>query len=111
MTKLDASAGHLTLINTFTVEPERADELLAILSRVTEDTMRHLPGFVSANLHVSRDRRHVANYAQWQSQEDFDAMLKNPEAQPHFRAIAAIASSFDPILYDLRVTHAAESTA
>ncbi|MBA3844477.1 MAG: antibiotic biosynthesis monooxygenase, partial [Actinobacteria bacterium] len=44
----------------------------------TEETMRHLPGFVSANLHLSRDRRYVANYAQWRSQEHFDAMLKHP---------------------------------
>jgi hypothetical protein len=44
--------------------------------------MRHLPGFVPANLPVSRDRRHVASYAQWRSQEDFDAMPNNPEAQP-----------------------------
>jgi hypothetical protein len=55
--------------------------------------MRHLPGFVPANLHVSRDRHHVASYAQWWSQEDFDAMPKNPEAQPR-----RFATSFDPIL-------------
>ncbi len=41
--------------------------------------MRHMPGFISANLHVSADRRHIANYAQWRSRADYDAMLKNPE--------------------------------
>jgi catechol 2,3-dioxygenase-like lactoylglutathione lyase family enzyme/quinol monooxygenase YgiN len=105
-TTLDASAGHLTLINTFSVEPERADELLALLSEATETTMRHLPGFISANLHLSGDRRHIANYAQWRSRADFDAMLKNPEAQVHMREAAAIAQSFDPVFYELRHTHA-----
>jgi len=66
------------LINTFTVEPDRADDLLAILSRATEEATRHMPGFVSANLHVSRDKRHIANYAQWQS--DIEAMMANPDA-------------------------------
>jgi hypothetical protein len=45
---------------------------------------------VPAVLHVSRDPRHVASYAQWWSQKDFEAMPKNPEAQQ-----AAIATSFD----------------
>ncbi|KFE63747.1 VOC family protein [Hyalangium minutum] len=108
-TSLDPSAGHLTLINTFTVEPDRADELLKLLSRATEETMRHLPGFISANLHLSGDRRHIANYAQWRSREDYDAMLKNPEAQTHMREAAAIAQSFMPVLYELREAHAAGS--
>lgn len=107
MTTLDPNAAHLTLINTFTVEPTRADELLDLLSRATDQTMRHLPGFVSANLHISRDRRRVANYAQWRSQDEFEAMLKNPEAQAHMREAAGIAASFDPILYDLREAHPA----
>jgi quinol monooxygenase YgiN len=101
----------LTLINTFTVEPERAQSLLAHLSKATEDIFLHLPGFVSANFHVSRDRRHVANYAQWCSQENYDAMVKNPRAQVHMRDAAAIASAFNPILYDLVETHVAEPAA
>jgi len=47
----------------------------------------------SANLHVSRDRRHVANYAQWRNQEDLDAMLTNPAAQPHLREADAVLDS------------------
>jgi quinol monooxygenase YgiN len=55
MTVLDASAGYLTLINTFVVEPKRAEELLALLSKATH-AIRRMPGFVSANLHVSSDQ-------------------------------------------------------
>lgn len=109
MTILDPTAGHLVLINTFAVEPSRAEELLSALSRATETGMRQRPGFVSANLHVSRDKRHVANYAQWRSQEDLDAMMKDPAAQVHMREAASIATSFTPIYYELCETHSAET--
>ena len=111
MTTLDPSAGYLTLINIFDVEPSRAEELLAVLSKATAETIRHRPGFVSANLHLSRDRRHVANYAQWRSQADMDAMLADPASQVHTREAAAIATSFAPIVYDLREAHEAEADA
>lgn len=107
MTTLDPEAGYVVLINTFTVNPDRADELLTVLSRATEEGMRRMPGFVSANLHVSRDKRHVANYAQWRSQSDIDAMMADPDARVHMGEAAAIASSFDPIYYDLREIHGA----
>ncbi len=110
MTTLDPAAGYVVLINTFTVEPSRAEELLTALSRATATGMRQRPGFVSANLHVSHDKRHVANYAQWRSQEDLDSMMKDPAAQEHIRAAAEIATSFDPVYYELRETHSAETS-
>ena len=109
MTTLDPTAGHLVLINTFAVEPSRAEELLSALSRATETGMRQRPGFVSANLHVSQDKRHVANYAQWRRQEDLDAMMKDSTAQVHMREAASIATSFTPIYYELCETHSAET--
>ena len=102
MTVLDPAADHVILINTFDVAPERADELLAVLSRATEDHMRTVPGFVSANLHVSRDKRNVANYAQWRSQADLDAMMVDPAARAHMGEATAIATSFRPLYYSLR---------
>jgi len=110
MTNLDPDAGYVVLINTFTVDPNRADELLAALSRASEHRMRQRPGFVSANLHVSQDRRHVANYAQWRSQSDLDAMMADPAAREHMKEAASIALSFEPIYYELRESHAAEAS-
>lgn len=107
MTTLDPKDGYVVLINTFDVDPSKAEELLQVLSDATEHGMRRRPGFISANLHVSQDRKHVANYAQWRSQADLDAMMTDPAAQEHMRAAAAIADSFTPIYYELRETHAA----
>jgi quinol monooxygenase YgiN len=107
MVQLDPAAGYLVLINTFTVRPERADELLQVLSDATEHGMRQRPGFVSANLHVSLDRKHVANYAQWRSQADVDAMMADPKAREHMTRAADIAESFTPIYYTLHASHTA----
>lgn len=59
--------------------------------------MSHRAGFVSANLHISADRRHVANYAQWRSKEDVDAMMRDPQARVHIGEAAKIATQFEPI--------------
>lgn len=107
MVTLDPRSGYVVLINTFTVDPEKAEALLRGLSHATEHGMRHCHGFVSASLHVSRDGRHVANYAQWRSQADLDAMMNDPAARAHMGEAAAIASSFEPIYYVLRESHRA----
>ena len=100
MTILDPNDGYATLINTFQVKPENADRLVAILHEAAA-TMRRLPGFVSANLHKSTDGTRVVNYVQWRTHADFEAMQKNPDAQPHMKAAADLAESFDPVFYTL----------
>jgi quinol monooxygenase YgiN len=95
-----------TLINVFSVAPDQQQELANLLIEATAHTMRHLPGFISANIHTSFDGRHVVNYAQWRSRDAFEAMLRNPDARPHMARAAALAS-FDPILCEVaHVDHA-----
>ena len=94
---ISAGAEIFTLINVFSVAPDQQQELANVLIEATEHTMRHLPGFISANIHISFDGRHVVNYAQWRSRDAFEAMLGNPDARPHMARAAALAS-FDPIL-------------
>jgi hypothetical protein len=43
-TTITPHAAYATLINVFTVEPERADELATLLTGSTEEVMQHLPG-------------------------------------------------------------------
>lgn len=90
-----------TLVNVFTVPEEHQQELVDVLIDATEQTMQHLPGFVSANIHAGRDGTHVVNYAQWESRAHFEAMLDRDEVQPHLRQSAELAESYDPILCDL----------
>lgn len=90
----------VTLINVFTVDPQNQQRVVDLLAEATEKVMRRLPGFVSAHIHKSLDGLRVATYAQWRSREDFEAMLKNPEAIPHLQALAPLAK-FDAHLYDV----------
>jgi quinol monooxygenase YgiN len=90
----------LTLINVFTVDPGQQQELVALLTDATEQTMKHLAGFISANIHRSLDGAKVVNYAQWESKEAFEAMRANPAAIPHMKAAAALAK-FDPIMCEV----------
>lgn len=99
MTTIDPNADLVTLINVFTVPPERQQALIDLLERATEEVMRALPGFVSANLHRGLDGTSVANYAQWRSVADFEAMLANPAAGAHMQEAVALAERFEPRLY------------
>jgi catechol 2,3-dioxygenase-like lactoylglutathione lyase family enzyme/quinol monooxygenase YgiN len=105
---LDPKGGYLTFLNTFTVEPDNAERLLQALRNATHQFFRHQPGFISANLHISHDRRRVVNYAQWRSKQDYVAMTKQPEVQAHMKQAAGLAISFDPVDYDLHDSVVAE---
>ena len=107
LTTLDPGAGYVTIINTYAVAPERAELLLDLLLRATAETLRHLPGFVSANFHVNLDRTQVVNYAQWRSPEAIAAAGANPGVVALIGEAAQIADSFKPIKYELRQSVAA----
>lgn len=104
-TKIAKGASPITLINVFSVKPEQQDQLVQMLNDATEKTMRHIPGFVSANIHKSLDGARVANYAQWRTKNDFEAMRKNPQAAEHMKAVAGVASSFEGHLYEVSEVH------
>src|SRR5215217_8013689 len=91
----------VTLINVFTVAPHEQQRLVEVLVDATQAVMRKQPGFVSANIHRSLDGRRVTNYAQWRSQEAFEAMLQNQEATEHMGEAAKIAERFEPHLYEV----------
>ena len=96
----------VTLINVFTVAPEDQQRLVDVLVDATQSVMRKQPGFISANIHRGVEGTRVANYAQWASREHFEAMLRNPTAQTHMRAAAALVEKFEPHLYEVLSTHA-----
>jgi heme-degrading monooxygenase HmoA len=103
---IDANSAVVTLINVYEVDPEKQAELAQRLADSTERVLRHLPGFVSVNIHRSFDRTRVANYTQWASKDDFDRMTKSPEAQAEFKRFAAVAKSVSPMLYQVSSVHA-----
>lgn len=101
MGKIEAGRSILTLINVFTVEPEHQQDVVDSLTKVTQDIMSALPGYVSANVHKSLDGQRVINYAQWRSRADFDAMFRNPTVQAHMKEVGQFATHVDPHLYEV----------
>lgn len=99
-TRIREGAEVMTLVNVFRVSPERQEELVQVLIEATEETMRHIPGFVSANIHRSLDGTRVVNYAQWRSLEDFQAMLEDDRARPHMQKAGSMAE-YDPVLCEV----------
>ena len=95
----------VTLINVFTVDPTNQPRLLELLTRATEVSVRHAPGFVSASLHRSLDGTKVTMYAQWRNVEDYEAMRQDPAPLPFLQEALAIAT-FEPGMYEVVQTFA-----
>lgn len=70
----------ITVIIIFAVEPERQQELVDTIIEFVE-VVKYQPGFVSSSIHKSIDGVRVMNYAQWKSQEDYQAFINNSEIQ------------------------------
>ena len=105
MTTIDTNKKICTLINVFTINPEKNLELFELLKEATEQVMSKFKGYISANLHISDDKKTLTNYAQWETLEDFQNMLKDQEAQKHMKQAASIAIEFKPVTYSQIWTH------
>src|SRR5690242_123494 len=95
----DKPNGPVTLINVFTVEPEKQQALLDHLAKFSETIIRTFPGFISATFHASFDGTRVTNVAKWESQEAFFAFLHSPEASADKDACRKFIISRDYNLY------------
>lgn len=105
MTKIDNTNNYCTLINVFTVAPEKQLELFEHLKQATEQVMSKLPGYISANLHLGEDKKTVTNYAQWATLEEYQNALKDGDAVKHMKLAASIAIEFKPVTYSRIWTH------
>jgi quinol monooxygenase YgiN len=109
-TTISSSRKLVTLINVFTVAPSNQRQLLDLLARATETSVRHAPGFISASLHRGLDGTKVTMYAQWRSVEDYEAMRENPAPLPYLQQALAIAK-FDPGVYEVFETYSGFASA
>jgi heme-degrading monooxygenase HmoA len=98
------SSSGVTLINVFTVEPEKQQQLVDLLRRASEDVMSRQAGYRSSRIHRGLDGTRVAVYAQWRSRDDFEGLANNPEAAAHMRRARTLAS-FEPVLYEVVSSH------
>ena len=102
LTTLDPNSGLVTTINTYTVTPERAEEVLEYLIRSANETVRYVPGFLSFNFHLSLDRTQIVNYGQWESREAVAAARENPKIVALMSETTKIAGPSKSMPYELR---------
>lgn len=85
------ASGLTTLINVFSVQPDKRDALVRMLQEGTNGWICKIPGFVSSSLHVSRDGSRVVIYGQWRGAESIAAMRAHPQMPTYFERIKAVA--------------------
>jgi heme-degrading monooxygenase HmoA len=98
----------VTMINVFAVEPENQQALVDLLVQATDEVMSKQAGYLSARIHRSLDGRKVAVYARWRSADEFMALSDNADAAAHMSRARTLAS-FEPVLYDIVLTHESAS--
>lgn len=79
MSKIEANKGIVTQINVFTVKPENAQSLIDVLIEAA-NSVRDMPGWLSANIHRSLDGTRVVNYAQCESYDAWEAVMEKLKA-------------------------------
>jgi len=92
-----------TVITTFEVTPATCDDLFDELSAACQEVISKQPGFIASALHINDARTRIANYSQWQSREDFHAMLRSQTMRERNRRINEMCKSFEPVMYDVSV--------
>ena len=90
-----------TVISTFEMTPGTCSDVLEALQDAYEQVIRHQPGFLGGAIHVNDAQTRIATYSRWTARGDFQAMLRTPEMRERNRAIAAMCSRFEPVMYEL----------
>jgi quinol monooxygenase YgiN len=108
MTTISKGNKLVTLINVFTGAPDHQQEVVDLLARATETSVRHAPGFISSSLHRSLDGTKVVMYAQWRSIEDYQTMRENPAPLPYLQQAVALAK-FEPGMYEVVETYSPDA--
>jgi heme-degrading monooxygenase HmoA len=106
MTEISQDKGVVTQITTVKLPSDKQD---AVLNLMTERArfMATQPGFVSINLHRSKDGSHVINYIQWRDADTLAAAHHSPEFRKKWPQFGEIAEEIEPCLYDVVFAKAA----
>lgn len=72
----------VTLVVVFTVAPEEQEAHVEYLEGVAREHSQ-LEGFVSCAIHASEDGLRVAEYIQWRSRADLQAMMSSERGRAH----------------------------
>jgi heme-degrading monooxygenase HmoA len=106
MSEIRNGDGVCTQITTVKLPPDNQDEVLNLMKERAR-FMATQPGFISVNLHRSKDGSHVVNYVQWTNPEKLAAAHHSPEFRKKWPQFADLAEEIEPCLYEVVYTQAA----
>lgn len=101
MPTISKDAGCQTVLTTFETTPGTCEDLLEALQDAYAAFISKQPGFIGAGLHVNDAQTRIANYSQWETRDDFKAMLRSPEMRERNRHINDLCKSFEPVMYEV----------
>ena len=102
MPEIRANEGVVTQINVFTVKPENQQHLVDVLIAAA-NSVKDMPGWMSASLHKSLDGTKVVNYAQCTNYEAWEAIMEKLVAGGHIEKNKEFGSA-NPGLYKVVYT-------
>jgi heme-degrading monooxygenase HmoA len=106
MSEIRESNDICTQITTVKLPPGKQDEVLELMVERAR-FMATQPGFVSVNLHRSKDSSHVVNYVQWTSPDKLAAAHHSPEFRKKWPRFGDLVQEAEPCLYDVVLVEAA----
>ncbi len=106
MSDIREGNGICTQITTVKLPPDNQDEVLQLMKERAR-FMATQSGFVSVNLHRSKDGSHVVNYVQWTSPEKLAAAHHSQEFRKKWPRFGELVSEAEPCLYDVVMVQAA----
>jgi heme-degrading monooxygenase HmoA len=106
MSDIREGNGICTQITTVKLPPDNQDEILQLMKERAK-FMATQPGFVSVNLHRSKDGSHVVNYVQWTNPEKLAAAHHAPEFRKKWPRFGELVKEAEPCLYDVVLVQAA----
>jgi quinol monooxygenase YgiN len=92
--------GSVVLINTFRLNADDTAKLIALLVKVTEESVAMAPGFSGATLHRSLDGERVVMYARWKSLAQYEAMRAGSGSMSALQEIMETAI-FEPGMFEV----------
>lgn len=92
--------GPVVVINTFRLKVEDPAKLIALLTKVTDESVAMAPGFRGATLHLSLDGRRAVMYARWQSLAHYEAMRADNGSTSALHEIMETAT-FEPGMFEV----------
>jgi heme-degrading monooxygenase HmoA len=98
--------GICTQITTVKLPPDNQEEILKLMMERAR-FMATQPGFVSVNLHRSKDGSHVVNYVQWTNPDKLAAAHHAPEFRKKWPRFGELVQEAEPCLYDVVLVEAA----